>query len=570
MALRTPPSWLQNASHPAENDRLSNQALYATTGVIGLTSLEVTQSVVPAMSVSIAAGWGAIVGNYTANQGVYMAYNDAALTATITTADPTNPRIDRVCITVNDSAYTGSLNNVVVNVVAGTPAGSPVAPATPTNSISLATIAVGAGVTTILTADITDTRVQVTTNLQIGDITAVTAGTGISGGGTSGAVTVTNSMATAITTSGDLIQGTGSGTFARLGSGTNGQYLTTNGTTLSWVTPVAGATINYLAFTSSQTWTVPATAQYVDVFVVGGGCGGTGGIRAVTAAPRGGMGGSITMVQDIYLGGTGTVSIVVGAGSSGTAGNTTATATFPSSAGYSGFGTFCYSGGGNGNNVTTAAIPGYKGTAVFTSDNYALDEDATQSNWAPIMSSTENGPNFFGSASTAVHNKATGINAQGYFGGVFGSTAASPQMRAGGHPGFGPPANSPTVDLLTNTIPQSIPSPYFTGIGAATAGTAGQGSTGAGGAAGITGFGGGGGTCTPTINANGGQGGPGAGGGGSFPTTLGLTGGNGGNAGTNTGAGGGNGANTGSTGSGGTGGNGGNGAAGIVIVKWLS
>ena len=73
-----------------------------------------------------------------------------------------------------------------------------------------------------------------------GDITGVTAGTGISGGGTSGDVTVTNSMATAITTSGDLIQGTGSGTFARLGTGTAGQYLTTNGTTNSWGTISAG------------------------------------------------------------------------------------------------------------------------------------------------------------------------------------------------------------------------------------------------------------------------------------------------------------------------------------------
>jgi len=70
-----------------------------------------------------------------------------------------------------------------------------------------------------------------------GDITGVTAGVGISGGGTSGTVTVTNSMATAMTTSGDLIQATGSGTFARLGTGTSGQYLTTNGTTNSWVTP---------------------------------------------------------------------------------------------------------------------------------------------------------------------------------------------------------------------------------------------------------------------------------------------------------------------------------------------
>jgi hypothetical protein len=55
----------------------------------------------------------------------------------------------------------------------------------------------------------------------VGDITAVTAGTGISGGGTSGAVTVTNSMATAIDAKGDLVPGTGADTFARLVVGAN-------------------------------------------------------------------------------------------------------------------------------------------------------------------------------------------------------------------------------------------------------------------------------------------------------------------------------------------------------------
>jgi len=76
----------------------------------------------------------------------------------------------------------------------------------------------------------------------VGDITAVTAGTGISGGGTSGAVTVTNSMATAITTAGDVIQGTGSGTFARLGIGTAGQVLTVNSgaTAVEYATPTSG------------------------------------------------------------------------------------------------------------------------------------------------------------------------------------------------------------------------------------------------------------------------------------------------------------------------------------------
>ena len=74
-----------------------------------------------------------------------------------------------------------------------------------------------------------------------GDITEVTAGTGISGGGSSGAVTVTNSMATAITTAGDLIKGTGSGTFNRLGIGTTGQILTVASGAPSWATASAPA-----------------------------------------------------------------------------------------------------------------------------------------------------------------------------------------------------------------------------------------------------------------------------------------------------------------------------------------
>jgi hypothetical protein len=75
-----------------------------------------------------------------------------------------------------------------------------------------------------------------------GDITGITAGTGISGGGTSGTVTVTNSMATAITTAGDTIYGTGSGTFSRLGIGTAGQVYTVNGgaTAPSWTTLASG------------------------------------------------------------------------------------------------------------------------------------------------------------------------------------------------------------------------------------------------------------------------------------------------------------------------------------------
>ena len=78
-----------------------------------------------------------------------------------------------------------------------------------------------------------------------GDIEGVTAGVGISGGGTSGTVTVTNSMATAIDAKGDLVVGTGADTFARLAVGTNGHTLVADSaetTGLKWAAPASGST----------------------------------------------------------------------------------------------------------------------------------------------------------------------------------------------------------------------------------------------------------------------------------------------------------------------------------------
>lgn len=191
MTLRTPPSWLQNGSHPAENDRLTTQALWATTGIIKSTSLAVTQNSPVGMSVLIAQGWAAIVGTTQSNMGTYVAYNDAETVVAITTANPTNPRIDLVCATVQDAYYTGSQNNVVFQVVVGTPASSPVVPSVPANSIALAEIAVAAGALSITTGNITDRRVLVTTNIpEVGDISEVIAGTGLQGGGASGVVTL--------------------------------------------------------------------------------------------------------------------------------------------------------------------------------------------------------------------------------------------------------------------------------------------------------------------------------------------------------------------------------------------
>ena len=160
MALRTPPSWLQNGSHPAENDRLTTTGiLWKSQGVADYGSMKVSQSGTPAMTVSVAAGHALIAGTQTSNQGFYIAYNDAATTVAIATASPTLPRIDRIVVTVQDSFYGGTANNqVLFQALTGTPNASPVAPAVPDNSISLATIAVAANQTTVVNGNITDTR----------------------------------------------------------------------------------------------------------------------------------------------------------------------------------------------------------------------------------------------------------------------------------------------------------------------------------------------------------------------------------------------------------------------------
>jgi hypothetical protein len=174
MALRTPPAWLQQGSHPAENDRLYMQQIFSTTGIIGAASNAVTAQASPNMTVNVASGGLAIVGTTQANMGVYIGYNDATTILTITTAPAANSRIDRIVATVNDAYYTGSTNNITYQVIAGTVAASPTAPATPANSISLATIAVGTNVTTITSGNITDTRVLTTTSI-IDTSTFVTA-----------------------------------------------------------------------------------------------------------------------------------------------------------------------------------------------------------------------------------------------------------------------------------------------------------------------------------------------------------------------------------------------------------
>ena len=174
MSAVNPPFALQNAgaTHTAENDRMMlgstmagirvASSLIGRGGVAqGGGQLKVQAQGSPAMAVDVLSGHVYVPGSEGAKQGVYSCTNDGTVALSITTAHATLARIDIVVAKVEDQAYSGAVNQWSLAVVAGTPAGSPVAPTAPNNSVVLAQILVGAGVTSIVNGNITDTRFYV-------------------------------------------------------------------------------------------------------------------------------------------------------------------------------------------------------------------------------------------------------------------------------------------------------------------------------------------------------------------------------------------------------------------------
>lgn len=217
MALETG-AFMQASSYSAEIVRRAMFALYARTsannpgiisgGLIGNTDFQISQLGSPNMSVNVSTGEAIVPGNEGGSQGGYYVRGTSTSNLAISTADPTNPRVDTVCLTCGDAQYTlpsgGTSGSLTLQVVTGTPTSGATlsnlsgAAALPGSSLLLGYVLVPAGASSIVTADIKNVATTV------GMLASVPYA--IVGGGSSTAVPSSTSTAVPV---GSIAVGTG-------------------------------------------------------------------------------------------------------------------------------------------------------------------------------------------------------------------------------------------------------------------------------------------------------------------------------------------------------------------------
>ena len=123
-------------------------------GVTGGAGLGVTAGT--GLNVAVGPGSFVVPNTATPTAGGYVSTLAAAATLQVAAGNPTNPRVDIVVAYVSDTGTSASFG--AVEILTGTPAPSPAAPAAPANSITLARIAVAANASSVTGPMITDTR----------------------------------------------------------------------------------------------------------------------------------------------------------------------------------------------------------------------------------------------------------------------------------------------------------------------------------------------------------------------------------------------------------------------------
>lgn len=179
-------AWLQAQPYQAVDDRYAmisalwdemnyiniTDSTHVSAGVVRSTpstSMKVLQHAAgAAMSVDVQPGQ-ILVSVLGDQRGSYIGVLDAVKTIAITAADPTLGRVDSIWAIITDETFGEATSQFQVTYIQGTPAVSPVAPTQPTAyAVLLANITVGAAVTSILTANILDTRHQITPKMCTG------------------------------------------------------------------------------------------------------------------------------------------------------------------------------------------------------------------------------------------------------------------------------------------------------------------------------------------------------------------------------------------------------------------
>ena len=149
---RYTPQWLQSGSYSGAQDRRLIGALWPAAASSGCAV-----SVASGMTVNVAAGQVAVPSPN--NTGTTLCTSDATEQVAMTAAHASLNRIDLVICRPRGTDLDGGANNdFIFDHVDGTPAASPIAPATPAGTVALNQVYVGAGVAALLTANLTDVR----------------------------------------------------------------------------------------------------------------------------------------------------------------------------------------------------------------------------------------------------------------------------------------------------------------------------------------------------------------------------------------------------------------------------